>query len=99
MALFIVQNLKEILQWIQNYDDAPFLGPKWSIYLKLNFFSGNLLMNHENFDITQIPGKTNGMIFLKSSITMFLGLFWTFLPDGDFFWKIQRCHTQLSMNS
>ena len=34
MALFIVQNLKEILQWIQNYDDAPFLGPKWSIYLK-----------------------------------------------------------------
>ena len=34
MALFIVQNLKEILQWIQNYDDAPFLDPKWSIYLK-----------------------------------------------------------------
>ena len=34
MALFIVQNLKEILQWIQNYDDAPFLGPKCSIYLK-----------------------------------------------------------------
>ena len=34
MALFIMQNLKEILQWIQNYDDAPFLGPKWSIYLK-----------------------------------------------------------------
>ena len=34
MALFIVESLKEILQWIQNYDDAPFLGPKWSIYLK-----------------------------------------------------------------
>ena len=34
MALFIVQNLKETLQWIQSYDDAPFLGPKWSIYLK-----------------------------------------------------------------
>ena len=33
MAFFIVQNLKEILQWIQNYDDAPFLDPKWSIYL------------------------------------------------------------------
>ena len=38
MALFIVQNLKEILQWIQKYDDAPFLDPKWSIYLKQNFF-------------------------------------------------------------
>ena len=33
MTLFIVQNLKEILQWIQNDNDAPFLGPKWSIYL------------------------------------------------------------------
>ena len=33
IALFIVQNLKEILQWIENYDDAPFLGPKWFIYL------------------------------------------------------------------
>ena len=26
LALFIVQNLKKFLQWIQNYDDAPFLG-------------------------------------------------------------------------
>ena len=34
MALFTVQNLKEILQWFQNYDDPPFLGPKCSIYLK-----------------------------------------------------------------
>ena len=34
IALFSVQNLKEILQWIQNYDDAPFLVQKCSIYLK-----------------------------------------------------------------
>ena len=34
MAVFVVQNLKEILQSIQNYDDAPFFDPKWSIYLK-----------------------------------------------------------------
>ena len=33
MALFILENLKETLQWIQNYNDAPFLGPKWSICL------------------------------------------------------------------
>ena len=38
MALFIMQNLKEILQWIQNYDDAPFSGPKWSNYFKYIFF-------------------------------------------------------------
>ena len=34
MVLFIVQNLKEISQWIQNYGHAPFLGPKWPINLK-----------------------------------------------------------------
>ena len=38
MAFFVVQNLKEILQSIQNYDDALFFGPKWSIYLKYFFF-------------------------------------------------------------
>ena len=31
LALFIAQNLKKFLQWIQHYEDAPFLGPKWSI--------------------------------------------------------------------
>ena len=31
LALFIVQNLKKFLQQIQSYEDAPFLGPKWSI--------------------------------------------------------------------
>ena len=34
LALFIVQNFKEFLQWIQSYEDVPFLGSKWSIYLK-----------------------------------------------------------------
>ena len=44
-----------------------------------------MLMNHRNFDFTQIPDKTNDMIFLKSPKTMFWGHFWPFLPDGDFF--------------
>ena len=38
LALFIVQNLKKFLQQIQSCEDAPFLGQKWSIYLKQNFF-------------------------------------------------------------
>ena len=49
------------------------------------------------FDFTQIPDKTNDMIFFKSSKTMFLGHFWPFLPDGNFFQKIQLCHLQLYM--
>ena len=38
LALFIVQNLKKFLQQIQSYEDAPFLGPKWSICPKQIFF-------------------------------------------------------------
>ena len=40
LALFIVQNLKKFLQkiQIQNYLDAPFLGPKWSIFPNIFFF-------------------------------------------------------------
>ena len=54
-----------------------------------------MLMNHENFDFTQIPGKTNDLIFLKSPKTMFLGHFWPFLPDRDFFQKLQLSHTSI----
>ena len=31
LGLFIVQNFKKFLQHIQSYEDAPFLGQKWSI--------------------------------------------------------------------
>ena len=54
-----------------------------------------MLMNHKNYRFTQIPDKTKGEIFLKSPKTLFLGHFWSFLPCGDFFQKIQLCHTQL----
>ena len=38
LALFTVQNLKKFLQQIQSYEDAPFLGPKWSICPKQKIF-------------------------------------------------------------
>ena len=38
-----------------------------------------MLMNHKNFRFTQIPDKTNDMIFSKSPKTLFLGHFWPFL--------------------
>ena len=46
-----------------------------------------MLTNHKNSHFTQIPDKTNVVIFLKSPKTMFLGHFWPFLPNGDFFKK------------
>ena len=48
-----------------------------------------MLMNRKNFDFTEIPDKNNDVIFLKSPKTLFLGHFWPFLPNGDFFQKIQ----------
>ena len=38
LALFIVQNFKKFSQWLQSYEDAPFLDPKWSICPKQTFF-------------------------------------------------------------
>ena len=38
LAIFIVQNLRKFLQRIQNYGDAPYLGPKCSICPKQIFF-------------------------------------------------------------
>ena len=43
LAIFNLQNFEKILQRIQNYDDAPFLDPKWSKSPNQNF-SENLLM-------------------------------------------------------
>ena len=60
-------------------------------------FSHNL-MNHKNFRFTQIPDKTNDMIFLRSPKILFLGHFWlflSFLPDDDFFQKIRLLHTTM----
>ena len=58
------------------------------------------LLNHKNFRFTQIPEKTNDMIFLISPKTLSLDHFWSFLvfyAHGDFFQKIQHFHTQLYM--
>ena len=45
LALFIVENLKKLLKRIQNYGDAPFLGPKLSICSKQTFFFGKLFLS------------------------------------------------------
>ena len=76
----------------------PFLAITWELDFSQACSFHRMLMNHKNFHFTQIPDKTNDMIFLKSPKTMFLGHFWPFLPDGDFFQKIQLCHTQLYMD-
>ena len=38
-----------------------------------------MLVNHKNFHFTQIPDKTNNVIFVENPKTMFLDHFWPFL--------------------
>ena len=149
-----MQNLKTLFLWVQSYEDAHFLGPKWPISTNENFFRKpvnepcffhsslptcqkskwdtnllvkywqlknseislarshffvitwetdfseacgfrRMLLSHKNFHFTQIPDKTNDVIFLKSPKTMFLGHFRSFLPDGELCRKIELLHTTL----
>ena len=62
----------------------PFLAITWEPDISQACSFRRMLMNHKNFHFAQIPDKTNDVIFLKSPETMFLGHFWSFLPDGDF---------------
>ena len=89
LALFIVQNLKKFLQQIQSYEDAPFLGPKWSICPKQIFF-GKLLIS---FSSTYQPlslGKILKKFFQRIQSyedAQFLGPKWPISPNKNFFRK------------
>ena len=71
----------------------PFLFLTWEIDFSQACSFRRMLMDHKNFDFTQIPDKTNDAIFLKKN--MFLGQFWPFFPYGFFFQKIQLSHTTI----
>ena len=68
-------------------DQQPFLTITWEPDFSRSCSFLRMLMNHKN--------KTNDMVFLKSLKTMFLGHFWPFLPDGDFYEKIRLSHTTI----
>ena len=57
----------------------PFLAITWEPDFSQACSFRRMLMNYKNFHFTQIPDKTNDVIFLKSPKTMFLGHFWSFL--------------------
>ena len=67
-----------------NINDSRILQSHWpgTIFgsnLSTRFSQGcsfrRMLMNHKNFRFTQMPDKSNDMIFLKSPKTLFLGHF------------------------
>ena len=75
-------SINEILT-IKEYWNLIEQEPFWAITWEPDFSQAcsfcRMLMNHKNFHFTQIPDKTNDMIFLKSPKTLFLGHFWPFL--------------------
>ena len=76
----------------------PFLTITWEPDFSQARSFCRMLINHKNFHFTQIPDKTNDMIFLKSPKPCFWAIFDHSLPDGNFFQKIRLCHTQLYMD-
>ena len=57
----------------------PFLAITWEPDFSQACSFRRMSMNHKNFHFTQIPDKTNDIIFLKSPKTLFLHHFWPFL--------------------
>ena len=76
------KSISEILT-IKEYwnliDREPFLAITWELDFSQVCSFRNMLMNHNKFHFTQIPDKTNNVIFLKSPKTMLLDHFWSFL--------------------
>ena len=73
----------------------PFLTITWEPGFSQACSFRRLLMNLENFPFTQIPDKTNDMIFWKSHKTLFWVIFdhfWSFLSNRDVFQKMQLSH-------
>ena len=62
----------------------PFLAITWELDFSQAFSFCRMLMNHKNSHSTQIPDKTNDMIFLKKSFWPFLVIFawWGFFPKN-----------------
>ena len=78
----------------------PFLFVTWEPDFSQACSFRKVLMNHNNFQFTQIPDKTNDMIFLKSpeTIQKVWVIFGHFCLMGIFSKKSQySCHTQLYM--
>ena len=107
-AYLDAKNPSQILIYVWNTDGLRILKSQWprAIFvftwqLELSQACSflRMLLTPKNFDFTQIPHKTNDVIFWKSQKNMFLGRFWPFLVDENFFQKLQRCHTQLYMGS
>ena len=91
LALFIVENLKKLLKRIQNYGDAPFLGPKLSICSKQTFFFGKLFLSFSStfqpLHCAKLKKKFFQQIQSYEDVQL-LGPKWLISPNEIFFKKL-----------
>ena len=76
----------------------PFLAITWEPDFSQACSFCRMLMSHKNFHFTQIPDKTNNVIFLKSPKTLSWGIFdhfWSFLTDDKFQKKLSQFRVNL----
>ena len=64
LAPFIVQNFQKFFQWIQSYEDAQFLGRKWTISSNEIFFKKKLLMSLVSFIHAYLHAKNQSEILI-----------------------------------
>ena len=93
-----ILSINEILTIKEYWDligQEPFLAITWEPDFSQASSFCRMLMSHKNFHFTQIPDKTNDVIFFKKSKNPVFGHCWPFLvifPDGYFFQKIWLSH-------
>ena len=87
LGLFIVQNLKKILQQIQSYEDAPLLSPKWSICPKQIFFLKiiKIILIHLLATFIRQNLKKFFPWIESCEDAQFLGPKWPISPNDNFF--------------
>ena len=86
-TLFIVQNLQKFLQPIQSYEDAPFLGPKWSIYPPQKIFFGKIITIILIYLLAPFIVQNFKEFFQRIQSyedAQFLGLKWPISPNENF---------------
>ena len=80
---------KKFLQPIQICEDAPFVGPKWSICPKQFFFVKVLILfssNYQPLSLCKISKKSFQRIQSYEDV-QFLGIKWPICPNENFFRK------------
>ena len=71
VTYYSISEILRIKEYWNLIGSEPFLAIIWELDFSQAFSFHRMLMNHRNFHFTQIPDKTNNVIFLKSPETMF----------------------------